>query len=51
MLAIDCGIDIGSTNLKVVMVGDDGRVLYTRSIPAPRVSDGVGLVTDAFGLV
>jgi xylulokinase len=51
MLAIDCGIDIGSTNLKVVMVGDGGRVLYTRSIPAPRVSDGVGLVTDAFALV
>jgi xylulokinase len=51
MPAIDCGIDIGSTNVKVVFAGDDGRVLLTRSVPSPRTHDGIGPVTDAMALV
>jgi xylulokinase len=51
MPVIDCGIDIGSTNVKVVFLGDDGRVLHARSIASPRISDGMGPVTDALALV
>lgn len=51
MRAIDCGIDIGSTNLKVILVADDGEVLGVRTVPSPRVDDGIGHVTDALALV
>jgi xylulokinase len=50
MPAIDCGIDIGSTNVKIVFA-DDGRVLSTLSVPAPRVHDGLGVVTNPLALV
>ena len=50
-MAIDCGIDIGTTNLKVVLVDDEGRVVYVRAVPSPRVHDGSGIVTDAVALV
>ena len=50
-MALDCGIDIGSTNLKVVLVNEEGRTVFVRSVPSPRVSDGIGQVTDALGLV
>ncbi len=48
---IDCGIDIGSTNVKAVLIGADGRVLYSKAIPSPRVHDGVDKATDALALV
>lgn len=51
MRPIDCGIDIGSTNLKVVLVTDEGEVLSVRTVPSPRVDDGVGPATDAVALV
>lgn len=51
MPAIDCGIDIGSTNVKVVFVADGGRPLLTRSLPSPRVNDSTGAVTDPVALV
>jgi xylulokinase len=51
MLAIDCGIDIGSTNVKVVFVGDGGEVLWTFSQPSPRSNDGYGPVTNPLSLV
>ena len=51
MCPIDCGIDIGSTNLKVVLVTDEGEVLSVRRVPSPRMDDGVSLVTDAMALV
>ena len=51
MSGIDCGIDIGSTNVKVVFAGENGRVLHTRSIPSPRITDDHGPVTDALALV
>ncbi|MGO7136359.1 L-fuculokinase [Rhizobium leguminosarum] len=33
-----CGIDIGTTNLKVSMVDQSGRSIWTRAIPTPRGS-------------
>ena len=51
MPRIDCGIDIGSTNLKVVLVTEETQVLHACAIPTPRADDGLGPVTDALGLV
>jgi xylulokinase len=51
MNGLDCGIDIGSTNVKVVLSDAGGRAVYTRAVPTPRVSDGVGIATDAMSLV
>ncbi len=48
---IDCGIDIGSTNVKVVLVSAGGQLLHARSVPTPRVDDDFGPVTDALALV
>ncbi len=48
---LTCGIDIGSTNVKVVLADERGRAVHTRSVPTPRVSDGVGPTTDAAALV
>ena len=50
-MLLDCGIDIGSTNLKVVLIDCEGRTAFVRSVPAPRSSDGIGAVTDAAALV
>lgn len=46
-MRLDCGIDIGTTNLKVVLIDEEGRAVFMRSVPTPRRSDGVGTVTDA----
>jgi xylulokinase len=48
---IACGLDIGSTNLKVVMAGEDGRTLWVKSVPTPHVNDGLGTTTDATALM
>lgn len=48
---LDCGIDIGSTNLKIALVDEEGRAVFVRSVPSPRSSEGVGAVTDAAALV
>lgn len=48
---IVCGLDIGSTNLKVVLAGEDGRTLWVRSVPTPHVNDGLGTTTDATALM
>jgi xylulokinase len=50
-MPLDCGIDIGSTNLKVVLVNEAGRTVHVRSVPSPREDDGIGSVTDALALV
>lgn len=50
-MAIDCGIDIGSTNLKVVLIDDEGNMVHASTVPSPRVHDGIGPVTDAAALV
>ena len=41
-----CGVDIGTTNLKIALVDDTSAVLWTRVIPTPRASDGIGEATD-----
>lgn len=48
---IVCGLDIGSTNLKVVLAGEDGRTLWVKSVPNPHVNDGLGTTTDATALM
>ena len=42
-----CGVDLGTTNIKVLLLAADGRVLWRESRPTPRVSDGIGPCTDA----
>jgi xylulokinase len=44
---IVCGLDIGSTNLKVVLADGSGRALWVKSVPTPHVNDGLGTTTDA----
>jgi xylulokinase len=46
-----CGIDVGTTNLKVLLLGDTGKTLWVKSVPAPHLHDGLGVVTDATALV
>lgn len=48
---IVCGLDIGSTNLKVVLAGADGRTLWVKAVPTPHVDDGLGTTTDATALM
>jgi xylulokinase len=51
MPIIDCGIDIGSTNLKVLLLDESGNTLFVRALPTPRSADDFGVVTDALALV
>lgn len=51
MPALACGIDIGSTNVKVMLSDEEGRAVFTRAVPTPRLSDGFGVATDAAALV
>jgi xylulokinase len=46
-----CGIDVGTTNLKVLLLGESGETLWVKSVPAPHLHDGLGIVTDATALV
>lgn len=46
-----CGIDIGTTNLKVALFDGEGRLRWIRSEPTPRGQDAFGPVTDALSLV
>ncbi|WP_421694463.1 FGGY family carbohydrate kinase [Aestuariivirga sp.] len=48
---IACGLDIGSTNVKAVLAGEDGRTLWVKSVPTPRADDGLGVTTDATALI
>ncbi|MBL8581227.1 MAG: hypothetical protein JNL61_03225 [Rhizobiaceae bacterium] len=52
MRTLFCGIDIGTTNLKVALVdGGEGRALWVDAVATPRVSDGSGPVTDLDALL
>ena len=51
MSALSCGVDIGSTNVKVTLVDECGHAVWTKAVPTPRVSDEGGVATDALGLV
>lgn len=42
-----CGVDIGTTNLKVTLIDEGSRVLWTRVVATPRTSDDHGVATDA----
>jgi xylulokinase len=42
-----CGIDLGSSNVKILFLAEDGRVVWRDSQPTPRVSDGIGPCADA----
>jgi xylulokinase len=42
-----CGVDVGSTNLKVLLLAEDGQVLWREARPTPRVSDEVGPCASA----
>ena len=51
MAGLSCGIDIGSTNIKVVLADARGRSRWVKSVATPRRHDGLGPVTDAAALV
>ena len=46
-----CGIDIGTTNVKVLLIDDTARTLWSRSIPVPRTDDAGRPATNARALV
>jgi xylulokinase len=46
-----CGIDVGTTNLKVLLLDESGKTLWVKSVPAPHLHDGLGVVTDAKALL
>ncbi|MFN0192714.1 MAG: FGGY family carbohydrate kinase [Aestuariivirga sp.] len=50
-MGLVCGIDIGSTNLKVLLLDDEGRTRWVKSVATPRLHDDLGVLTDATGLV
>lgn len=51
MTMLACGVDIGSTNLKVVLVDERGRTVWTRAVRTPRRPDRDSVATDAAELV
>ena len=51
MSAVTCGVDIGSTNVKVTFVNDRSQAIWTKAVPTPRVPDDSGMATDALELV
>src|ERR1700733_5023043 len=51
MSALSCGVDIGSTNVKVTFVDECGHAVWTKAVPSPRVPDNGGVATDALALV
>jgi xylulokinase len=51
MSALSCGVDIGSTNVKVTFVDERGHAVWTKAVPSPRVPDDGGVATDALALV
>lgn len=46
-----CGIDMGTTNLKVALFDDANRMVWIKSVPTPRVEDRFGVATDVRKLV
>jgi xylulokinase len=41
-----CGVDIGTTNLKITLIDEESRVLWKRVVATPRTSDEYGIATD-----
>lgn len=48
---LTCGIDIGTTNLKVGLSDPSGRLLHVEMVPTPRSEDRFGVVTDPADLL
>ncbi|CAN7788660.1 carbohydrate kinase [Caballeronia mineralivorans PML1(12)] len=51
MDSLVCGIDVGSTNVKVILVDRSARSVWTKAIPVPRSMQGGLPATDASALV
>jgi xylulokinase len=51
MSGLSCGVDIGSTNVKVTFVDECGHAVWTKAVPTPRLPDNGGVATNALGLV
>ncbi|RFU44415.1 L-fuculokinase [Paraburkholderia sp. DHOC27] len=51
MDSLVCGVDVGSTNVKVILVDRSANTVWTKSIPVPRIEQTGGIVTDASALV
>lgn len=51
MDSLVCGIDVGSTNLKVILVDRHVRSVWTKTIPVPRIIQDGKPATDASTLV
>lgn len=45
--AVACGVDVGTTNAKVVLIGEDGTVLARAGRPTPRDAEGLWVDADA----
>jgi sugar (pentulose or hexulose) kinase len=44
---VSCGVDVGSTNTKVVLLDADGAVVARSSRPTPRASEDLSIEADA----
>ncbi|MCX5579433.1 hypothetical protein [Kaistia terrae] len=42
MVGLACGVDIGTTNIKVVLTDTAGQVLARETRPTPRIASGEG---------
>jgi xylulokinase len=51
MSQISCGVDLGTTNVKVTLVDEAGRSLWTSSVPTPRRLDEGRPATDTHAIV
>jgi xylulokinase len=51
MSALTCGVDLGSTNVKVILVDEGARAVWTKAVPTPRLRDEMGVATDVLRLV
>lgn len=51
MDSLVCGVDVGSTNVKVILVDRSANTVWTKTIPVPRVVQDAGMATDASALV
>ena len=46
-----CGIDIGTTNLKVALFDEGNSLVWLRTEATPRIKDAYGSQTDAASLL
>lgn len=51
MPPVFCGVDLGSTKVKVLLLDGAGRVLWREACKTPRIQDTSGVATDAEGLL